>query len=103
MNTPAILLSLLASVLSVGATVPQILKILRRASTNDLSFSCFFMHTVAGVLWAFYGGMIGAYVLTVEAALVAILNAIVVVHILETRKPGERYTNPPTSAQAERR
>ena len=80
-----LLLSITASLLSIGATVPQILKILRRASVKDLSLECFFMHACAGVLWCVYGAIIGAIVLAVEAALVGILNAIVVIYILENR------------------
>ena len=80
-----LLLSIVASLLSISATVPQILKILRRASVKDLSIECFFMHTCAGILWCIYGAVIGAIVLAVEAALVGILNAIVVVYILENR------------------
>jgi uncharacterized protein with PQ loop repeat len=83
MSAPSILLSLVASVLSVGATVPQIYKILKKASTNDLSLACFSMHAVAGVLWSVYGVVIQAYVLAIEAGLVAVLNIVVVVHILE--------------------
>ena len=76
-------LSIVASALSVGATVPQILKILRKSSTADLSLACFSMHTIAGVFWAFYGLAIAAPVLAIEAALVAVLNLIVCIHILE--------------------
>jgi len=90
-----IFLSIVASALSVGATVPQILKILRKASTHDLSLACFSMHAVAGVLWSFYGAIINAPVLAIEAALVAVLNVIVVVHILEQKQP---YSNRPTSS-----
>ena len=81
----ALFLSIAASALSVGATVPQILKILKSASTGDLSLACFSMHTVAGVLWAFYGLSIVAPVLAIEAALVAVLNLIVCIHILDQR------------------
>ena len=80
-----LLLSILASILSIAATLPQILKILRKASVNDLSLECFFMHACAGILWCVYGAIIGAIVLAIEAALVGILNAIVVVYILENR------------------
>jgi len=83
MSTPSILLSLLASVLSVTATVPQIYKILKKASTHDLSLACFSMHAVAAVLWSIYGVVIEAYVLAIESGLVAVLNIVVVVHILE--------------------
>lgn len=79
----ALFLSIVASTLSVSATIPQITKILKSASTGDLSLACFSMHTVAGVLWAFYGIAIGAPVLAIEAAFVAILNVIVCIHILE--------------------
>ena len=78
-----LLLSITASFLSIGATVPQILKILRKASVKDLSIECFFMHACAGILWCIYGAIIGAVILAIEAALVGILNAIVVVYILE--------------------
>ena len=81
----SLLLSIVASLLSISATVPQIIKILRRASVKDLSLECFFMHACAGVLWCVYGAIIGAIVLAVEAALVGILNAIVVIYILENR------------------
>lgn len=81
----ALFLSIVASALSVGATIPQILKILRKSSTADLSLACFSMHTVAGVLWAFYGAAIKAPVLAIEAALVAILNLIVCIHVLEQK------------------
>lgn len=81
----ALFLSIVASALSVGATVPQITKILNRATTADLSLACFSMHTVAGVLWTFYGMAISAPVLAIEAALVSVLNLIVCVHILEQR------------------
>lgn len=86
MTSPSFLLSLLASFLSVSATLPQILKILQHASVNDLSLACFAMHTLAGTLWCFYGALIAAPVLAIEAALVAILNLIVVIHILEQKK-----------------
>lgn len=86
MATPAFLLSVVASLLSVSATLPQIIKILKQASSNDLSLACFAMHTIAGILWCFYGALIAAPVLAVEAAIVAILNLIVVVHILEQHK-----------------
>lgn len=91
---------MVASALSVGATVPQILKILRKASTNDLSLACFSMHTMAGVLWSFYGAVIEAPVLAIEAGLVAILNLIVCIHILEQKR---HYNNTPISLQVERR
>lgn len=91
----AIFLSIVASALSVGATVPQILKILRKAGTQDLSLACFSMHAVAGVLWSFYGAIINAPVLAIEAALVAILNVIVCVHILEQK---QSYSRRPTSS-----
>ena len=96
----ALFLSIVASALSVGATVPQILKILRKASTNDLSLACFSMHTMAGVLWSFYGASIEAPVLAIEAGLVAILNLIVCIHILEQKR---HYSNTPTSLQVARR
>jgi len=97
MSTPSILLSLVASALSVGATVPQIFKILKKASTNDLSLACFSMHAVAGILWSVYGVVIQAYVLAIEAGLVAVLNIVVVVHILED---GTGYNSTPTSRHA---
>ena len=81
----SLFVSIVASALSIGATVPQILKILRRGETNDLSLSCFAMHSLAGMLWGFYGVMIEKPVLALEAALVFLLNTIVVVHILEQR------------------
>jgi len=81
----SLLLSIVASLLSISATVPQIIKILRRASVKDLSLECFFMHACAGILWCVYGALIGATILAVEAALVGILNAIVVIYILENR------------------
>ena len=81
----SLLLSIVASLLSISATVPQIIKILRRASVKDLSLECFFMHGCAGILWCVYGALIGATILAVEAALVGILNAIVVIYILENR------------------
>ena len=81
----SLLLSIVASLLSISATVPQIIKILRRASVKDLSLECFFMHACAGILWCVYGALIGAAILAVEAALVGILNAIVVIYILEKR------------------
>jgi uncharacterized protein with PQ loop repeat len=99
MSTLAFSLSLLASALSVGATVPQIFKLLQKASTKDLSLACFSMHAVAGVLWSFYGALTEAYVLAVEAGLVSVLNIIVVVHILE-QGAGYGYTNTPISRQA---
>ena len=55
----------------------------------------FSMHAMAGVLWSFYGAMIGATVLAIEAALVAVLNVIVVVHILEQK---QAYSRRPTSS-----
>ena len=91
----AIFLSIVDSALSVGATVPQILKILRHAGTQDLSLACFSMHAVAGVLWSFYGAIIDAPVLAIEAALVSVLNVIVVVHILEQK---QAYSRRPTSS-----
>jgi len=82
----AIFLSIVASALSVGATVPQILKILKKASTQDLSLACFSMHAVGGLLWSFYGAIIDAPVLAIEAALVAVLNVVVCIHILEQKQ-----------------
>lgn len=96
----ALFLSICASALSVGATVPQILKILRKASTADLSLACFSMHTIAGVLWAFYGLAIAAPVLAIEATLVAVLNLIVCIHILEQwhhTRPAHRVLSIPAS------
>ena len=76
-------LSLLASLLSIFATLPQILKIVQSASTKDLSLCCFAMHSVAGILWCVYGAAIQAYVLAAEAAIVSVMNIVVCVHILE--------------------
>ena len=94
----ALFLSIVASALSVSATVP-ILKILQKAN-NDPSLACFTMHTMAGVLWSFYGAAIDAPVLAIEAALVAILNLSVCIHILEQKR---HYNNTPTSLHVARR
>ena len=83
MSLAAILLSLIASIFSISATVPQIYRIMQRASTKDLSLTCFLMHTIGGLLWFFYGIVAQAYILAVEAAIVSLLNFIVVIHILE--------------------
>jgi uncharacterized protein with PQ loop repeat len=95
MSLASILLSLIASSFSIAATVPQIYKIIQHASTKDLSLCCFLMHCIGGILWCLYGIVTEAYILAIEAAFVAFLNLIVVIHILEIS-----HTRPTTRREA---
>ena len=78
----SLFVSIVASALSIGATVPQILKILRRGETNDLSLAALRCQP-SGHALGLLRVMIEKPVLAFEATLVFLLNTIVVVHIVE--------------------
>jgi MtN3 and saliva related transmembrane protein len=72
------LLGLAAGSLTTISFVPQVLKIWRSKSGNDVSYGMFLLFSVGVLLWLAYGLMLGAIPIIVANAVTLILALIVV-------------------------
>ncbi len=68
-----------AAVLSIGAFVPQALRIVRRRSAADVSLTMYVVIIVASVLWMFYGyarGSMAVFVTNLVIGVIAVVIAL---------------------------
>ena len=72
------LLGLAAGSLTTISFVPQVLKIWRTKSGNDVSYGMFLLFSVGVLLWLAYGVILGAIPIIVANAVTLILALIVV-------------------------
>lgn len=94
---------LVGAILSTLATIPQAWKARRRGTTEGLHLLTFFVHFVSACIWAFYGFLIGSWILLAECSIVAILNLYVCICILRDKcdGPAKRYLAPDLQVHAE--
>lgn len=70
----------IATVLSVVAFVPQVVKSVRTKSTNDLSLGMYIVFTASQVFWFAYGVMLLAWPIMVANAINFVLASIILIH-----------------------
>lgn len=78
----------LGSFLSIVSTLPQLWKSRKNNSTSGLSPAMFLIKVFSSVCWILYGISLGGWLLAVEAAIVCLLQIIMVGFIIRDRTPG---------------
>jgi MtN3 and saliva related transmembrane protein len=68
-------LGLLAGLLTTIAFVPQVLRVWRTRSTNDISLGMFVLFTVGVALWLVYGLLVDALPVVVANGVTLVLSA----------------------------
>ena len=78
---------IIAGVLSIGAFVPQALRIIRRRAAADVSLAMYLAIIVASVLWMFYGYAKGSIELLVTNFVIGVIA--IVIALLRIRYGGK--------------
>lgn len=78
-------LGVLGSFLSLIANIPQVLKVRKSNSTENLHSLTVIIHIVSGIVWSLYGFFLNLYILGVESGIVAFLNLLILLAILRDR------------------
>lgn len=79
------IIAVIAACISMVSNIPQVYKIRKRHSTKDLHFYTFVLHFLSAVLWSVYGFLLNLYILGGEAAVVALLNFLILLGIIRDR------------------
>lgn len=72
-----VILATLGAILSMISNVPQVYKVRRANSTNDLHSYTVMMHLLSCTVWSIYGYLLNLYILGVESAICGILNVLI--------------------------
>lgn len=72
-----VILATVGAILSMVSNVPQIYKVRRANSTNDLHSYTVMMHLLSCTVWSMYGYLLNLYILGVESAICGILNVLI--------------------------
>lgn len=72
-------IGVVAGVLTTGAFVPQVWKILRTRSAADISYGMFGMFTLGVLLWLFYGILIDSPSIVLANGITFVLAGLVIV------------------------
>lgn len=75
----------LGATLSTIANIPQVLKVRKKWSTDDLHSYTIMMHFIAAIVWSIYGALLNLYILCIESAVVGILNLFILLAIARDR------------------
>tara|TARA_B100000925_G_C21913505_1_gene432634 strand:+ start:277 stop:642 length:366 start_codon:yes stop_codon:yes gene_type:complete len=65
------------AILSMISNLPQVYKVRRANSTNDLHSYTIIMHLLSCTVWSIYGVLLNLYILGVESAICGILNILI--------------------------
>jgi uncharacterized protein with PQ loop repeat len=79
------LLATLAATLSTIANIPQVLKVRKKWSTDDLHSHTVLIHFIAAIVWSVYGALLNLYILSIESAIVGFLNLLILLAIVRDR------------------
>lgn len=74
----------------IGTTIsflPQVLRIIKTGSVNDLSIYTFLIHSTGASLWIVYGIMITNPILIVFNGITAFLNLIILFYFIKSASP----------------
>ena len=72
-----VILATVGAVLSMISNVPQVYKVRRANSTNDLHSYTVMMHLLSCTVWSIYGYLLKLYILGAESAICGILNVLI--------------------------
>lgn len=89
-----LIVTILASVgafLSTVSNIPQVWKVRKKHSTNDLHSWSVIIHMTAALTWAAYGYLLHLYILGIESFIVFLLYVLIFCAIVR-----DRYICPPT-------
>ena len=73
------LFGLMAGTLTTVAFVPQVVKIWKTKSADDISFGTFFIFSLGVFFWLVYGLMIGALPVVLANAVTLVLAVVIIV------------------------
>ena len=79
------ILALIGSLLALVANIPQVYKVRKSNSTNDLHYMTVILHILSGVVWSMYGFLLNQYILGVEAGAVSFLNILIFLAIIRDK------------------
>ena len=79
------IVGLVGSVLSLVSNIPQLWKVRKNNSTNDLHSYSITMHIFSGVVWSVYGFLSEAYILCIESGIVALIYFFILIAIIRDR------------------
>lgn len=89
-----LIVTVLASIgafLSTVSNIPQVWKVRKKHSTDDLHSWSVMIHMVSALIWASYGYLLNLYILGIESFVVFLLYVLIFCAILR-----DRYFFPPT-------
>ena len=78
-------LAFTGAILSTVSNIPQAWKVRKSHTTADLHSWTFIIHLLAAVTWSLYGFLLELYILGIESAIVAMLNALIILAIARDR------------------
>ena len=76
------ILGYIAGLISTLAFFPQVLKVWKTNSTNDLSMAMYILYLISLILWSVYAWVIHAYSLLLTEVITALLVGYIIVKLI---------------------
>jgi len=80
-------LGLVAGACLIMAFLPQVWKVTKTRSVNDLSLSAFCLQSAGVVLWIIYGAIIGSRALVITNTLCLSIYLFLIIQIIRYKRP----------------
>lgn len=78
-------LAAVGALISMISNIPQVWKVRKPKTTDDLHVYSVILHFISAVLWSTYGFILQLYILGFESGIVSLLNACILLAIYRDR------------------